>query len=71
MKKLALDLDALCVETFETAAPSLAARGTVRGQAYDTQSCPGVSCARTCGIPISPDFAGDRAPISYIGNCCV
>jgi hypothetical protein len=69
MKKLGLRLEELRVETFETAAAERDARGTVRGN-QDTASCPGYSCAPTCGIVISPDFAIGEA-ISYPRNCCV
>jgi hypothetical protein len=69
MKKLSLQMDELRVETFETEAAARDARGTVRGN-LDTASCPGVSCAPTCGIVISPDFVIEGA-ISYPRNCCV
>jgi hypothetical protein len=70
MKKLSLHLDDLAVETFEPVAPRRDARGTVLGNA-DTASCPGVSCAPTCGIAISPPERGGAAPISFYHNCCV
>jgi hypothetical protein len=66
MKKLSLDMSDLRVETFETVAPARSARGTVRGH-VDTDSCPGVSCAPTCGIAISPGTA-DHAPRTF-ANC--
>ncbi len=36
MKKLKIELDALTVESFETAQPALDARGTVHGEAAPT-----------------------------------
>jgi hypothetical protein len=75
MKKLALDMADLRVETFETIAPARSQRGTVRGH-VDTDSCPGVSCAPTCGIAISPGGTAEYArtfvdcPNSY-QVCCV
>jgi hypothetical protein len=67
MKKLALRLDDLAVETFDTAATERKAQGTVLGN-LDTASCPGYSCAPTCGIVISPGGARDDASFR---NCCV
>ena len=52
-KKLSLDMADLRVESFEPATPARRQRGTVRGH-LDTDSCPGYSCAVTCGIAISP-----------------
>jgi hypothetical protein len=46
MKKLKLDLDALTVESFATAADELARRGTVRGQSGGTDVAD--SCYDTC-----------------------
>jgi hypothetical protein len=68
MKKLSLQLDELRVESFETSTAERSARGTVHGN-LATASCPGYSCAPTCGIPISPDF-GREANASY-QVCCV
>jgi hypothetical protein len=69
MKKLTLKMDDLGVESFEPVAPRRDARGTVMANA-DTASCPGVSCAVTCGIAMSPPEM-DAAPISFYYNCCV
>ena len=57
MKKIRLDLDRLDVETFETSAAELPARGTVHGHYSQVGTCDAVvgtcqlngTCARTCG----------------------
>ncbi|MDB4951075.1 MAG: hypothetical protein JWM27_3724 [Gemmatimonadetes bacterium] len=69
MKKLSLDLDALRVESFATA-PAAHSRGTVQGNAYPTQSCPGASCLPTCGIVLSPGTVA-HDDYSVGGPCCV
>lgn len=61
MKKLALKLDDLSVETFQTSAQP-AARGTVLGHAPSVQghTC-GLSCPYTCGIvPQTENCRGGR-----------
>jgi hypothetical protein len=75
-KKLSLDLADLRVETFEPATPARKSRGTVRGQ-LDTDSCPGYSCAVTCGIAISPGTAAEFQHETFVDCpnsfqvCCV
>ena len=68
MKKLDLRLDELNVETFDTEAAEQKPRGTVLGN-QDTASCPGYSCAPTCGIVLSPDFG--RLADASLRACCV
>jgi hypothetical protein len=70
MKKLGLRLDDLNVETFETQTAERKPRGTVQG-AMDTASCPGYSCAPTCGIVISPGLADVGMANASFRNCCV
>ena len=69
MKKLALKLEELAVESFRTAEEGGEARGTVRGHA--TVSCPGYSCAVTCGMARAD--VGGFAQTANCGSqyCCV
>jgi hypothetical protein len=63
MKKLALDLDRISIESFDTSATRPGAIGTVRGQEYDTgsASCGGTCFGKTkCGISICVD-----EPVEY------
>lgn len=69
MKKLALKLDDLRVDSFQTSADS-AARGTVMGNAPTVMgyTC-GYSCPNTCGIV--PDTQNCRAGARPTDDCPV
>jgi hypothetical protein len=68
MKKLALDLNKLSVESFETFVPA-GGRGTVRANGgCQTWSCPPMG---TCGMyPDSEIAKFGPAAVSFGGNCC-
>ena len=78
-RKLALDLDQLSVESFDTLDPPLARRGTIR--AYVCSDACTASCDPTCGIlPESAESACNAIPktpfcgsddLSVCGPCCV
>lgn len=53
MKKIKLAVDALCVESFQTAQPGAEQRGTVRGNASDS-TCIQRACA--CGGASDYDY---------------
>lgn len=71
MKKLALDLDGLAVESFDTA-PAAGRGGTVHarsGTTYADESCNGTcdfSCAHSC---VSCAWTCDAACPSWGGTC--
>ena len=67
MKKLSLDLEGLAVESFDTAAPESARRGTVHGNSYgptdsptvcntmcNWSDAPNISCVHTCDTSTAP-----------------
>jgi hypothetical protein len=68
MKKLALELDDLCVETFETAAVR-EPRGTVQGHVY-TNTCGG-SCVPTCGNPPATTTTLEADAVTDPRQCCL
>jgi hypothetical protein len=77
MKKLKLNLDSLRVDSFETAAPSVA-RGTVQGhdatRLADSCSCPYPTdgCSLYCGGSsgqCSGDCDGDTVVDPHSNNC--
>lgn len=72
MKKLALDMDALRVESFETA-DGQAARGTVAAHGGATCTYPCASCVKTCGNPpaCSEDVCRDGVVAITLNACCV
>jgi len=53
MKKLAMNLDALAVETFETVKPELEARGTVQGQGAAPSYIDFTRCHTNCSCPVT------------------
>jgi hypothetical protein len=84
MKKLSLNLEALAVESFDTAENGEKKIGTVRAYVC-SDMCSG-SCQPTCGIvPVSYDSecdwgaipvsgfncTGDTVELSVCGPCCV
>jgi hypothetical protein len=70
MKKLELKLDELRVESFDTAAAAHETRGTVRGH-VNTDSCPGLSCAVTCGMARWGAALDQSARCNTFQFCCV
>ena len=59
--KLKLEIEALSVESFETAKEGAHGRGTVRAREE------GCTCARTCACPSAPIYC---APIAYTFYSC-
>ncbi|HEY0017631.1 MAG TPA: hypothetical protein VGC13_15070 [Longimicrobium sp.] len=74
MKKLALDLDELCVESFDTTAPPKDSRGTVQGnmQSYYGGTCAQTcyTCAGTCQVTCYNSCAGTCHEPSCNGGTC-
>jgi hypothetical protein len=72
MKKLALDMDALRVESFDTA-DVRDGRGTVAGHDGATCTYPCASCVKTCGNPpaCTEDLCVDGVAQVTFNACCV
>ena len=69
MKKLALHLDELKVETFDPTAAVPESRGTVRGNAETDVPCCTWSCGGTCGAAPASDWVKNPAAGRTFTNC--
>jgi hypothetical protein len=67
MKKLALDVESLVVESFEPQPGMRGGRGTVAGHALPPSK--GITCALTCEGPTCERMTGCACPITAEATC--